>query len=171
MTLQACSAAQAHTHTHVRAHTHTHTREGGRERGGTGLRMSLSYHLYFFFLVRRSYNLFARNFMRRHSLFYISPQTTFGELQDMLRNEPHSSYPLIDNPGEMGGWGWEGRLGGMAGIREVRRGGWDGGVGETLCCHVCSGQGAPGLHPTRVPCRLAEAAPSTSTGPQEENPG
>ena len=66
----------------------------------------------------------VRNFMRRHNLFYISPQTTFGELQDILTEEPHSSYPLIDNPGE-GGRVIVGREGGRRGCWwEGRRGCW-----------------------------------------------
>ena len=65
-------------------------------------------------------------------MFFISPQTTFGELQDILTEEPHSSYPLIDNPGEgwraiVGGGEWEGRVGERVGgcWWEGRRG-WEG---------------------------------------------
>jgi CBS domain containing-hemolysin-like protein len=36
--------------------------------------------------------------MRKKDLFYISNQTTYGDLQELLREELHSSYPLIDHP-------------------------------------------------------------------------
>ena len=86
----------------------------------------------------------VRNFMRRHNLFYISPQTTFGELQDILTEEPHSSYPLIDNPGESGRvivggksgkGGWERRQEGVGGMGGEGVGGREKRVGRALGGH------------------------------------
>ena len=51
------------------------------------------------FHPHRAYNLYATDIMQTQ-LDYVSYQSTYHELNDLLQTTNHESYPLVDAPGE-----------------------------------------------------------------------
>ena len=62
------------------------------------------------------YNLYATDIMETQ-LDFISYQSTYHELNDLLHNTNNESYPLVDAPGKIAFWGW------MPQVRQPFRGG------------------------------------------------
>ena len=49
---------------------------------------------------RRAYNLYATDIMQTQ-LDFLSYQSTYHELYELLQNTDHESYPLVDAPGKL----------------------------------------------------------------------
>lgn len=50
------------------------------------------------FVFYRYYNLYARDIMRK-DILYVSYQSTYREIKQLLKSSNHASFPLVDNPG------------------------------------------------------------------------
>ena len=49
--------------------------------------------------THRVYNLYATDIMRK-DLVFLTYESSFNDLQDLLQSSEHASYPLVDAPSE-----------------------------------------------------------------------